>query len=396
MDRALELAGLGWGRVAPNPLVGAVLLRDGVVLGEGYHGEFGWPHAETVALSQVSDPSGATCVVTLEPCAHHGKTPPCVDALIRAGVARVVIAVPDPHPKASGGAAKLRGAGIDVEMGLGQEAAAALNAPFLFNATNNERPFLAVKMATSLDGFIADESGASQWVSGAESRAFVQWLRAGFDAIGVGARTAMQDDPQLTVRGPLQPRTPPMRVVFSKTGALRATLRVVDTDTGTQVTEVPLGRALLIASPALVGEVLYFGTDSGEVISLDWQRQETRWIYSDPDQPNQIYSSPAVTDEVVIIGSRDRRVHCIDRATGERRWVFETRGWIDGSPVVVGDRVFFGSNDRNLYAVNIEDGSEAWQYQVGQRISGSPAVGEGYLVIAADDRQGRILCFGTP
>ena len=121
MDRALELAGLGWGRVAPNPLVGAVLLRDGVVLGEGYHGEFGGPHAETVALSQVSDPVGATCVVTLEPCAHHGKTPPCVDALIRAGVARVVIAVPDPHPKASGGAAKLRGAGIDVEMGLGRE-----------------------------------------------------------------------------------------------------------------------------------------------------------------------------------------------------------------------------------------------------------------------------------
>lgn len=229
MDRALEVARRGWGRVAPNPLVGAVLLRDGVVLGEGYHGEFGGPHAETVALSQVADPSRATCVVTLEPCTHHGKTPPCVDTLIRAGIARVVIAVPDPHPEASGGAAKLASAGIDVAKGLRREAAAALNAPFLFNATNGERPFLAVKMATSLDGVVADESGSSQWVSGPEAREFVQWLRAGFDAIAVGSGTAMQDDPQLTVRGPVQPRSAPTRVIFSRTGALRPTLRVLAT-----------------------------------------------------------------------------------------------------------------------------------------------------------------------
>ena len=145
-----------------------------------------------------------------------------------------------------------------------------------------------------------------------------------------------------------------------------------------------------------MGDVLYFGSGTGELISLDWQRGTTEWIYFDPNQPNEIHSSPAVTDEVVIIGSRDRRLHCIERASGEGRWVFETRGMIDGSPVVVGDRVFFGSSDRNLYAVNIEDGSQAWQYPVGQRISGSPAVGEGCLVIAADDRQGKILCFGTP
>lgn len=194
------------------------------------------------------------------------------------------------------------------------------------------------------------------------------------------APTATTDDQQLTF----------------VTGCDKPTLRVVDTASGEQVAEIPLGDALLIASPALVDDVLYFGTDSGEVLSLNWQQQTTNWIYSDPDDPNQINSSPAVTDDVVIVGSRDRRVHCVERETGERRWVFDTRGWVDGSPVVVGHRVFFGSNDMNLYAVNIDDGSEAWKYQVGQRMTGSPAVAEGCLVIGAEQRGGRILCFGMP
>lgn len=187
----------------------------------------------------------------------------------------------------------------------------------------------------------------------------------------------------------------PQRVTFVA-GCDKPTLRVVDTASGEQVSEIPLGETLLIASPALVGDALYFGTDSGEVVALDWQRQTTNWVYSESDDPNQINSSPAVTDDAVIIGSRDRSVHCIDRETGDRRWAFETRGWVDGSPVVVGNRVFFGSNDMNLYAVNIDDGALAWQYQAGQRIAGSPAVGEGYLVIGAEQREGRIMCFGTP
>jgi outer membrane protein assembly factor BamB len=186
----------------------------------------------------------------------------------------------------------------------------------------------------------------------------------------------------------------PERYTFV-TGCDKPFLRVVDTASGQQVSEIPLGDALLIASPALVNGVLYFGTDSGQVLALDWQQQTTNWIYSDPDDPNQINSSPAVTEDAVIIGSRDRRVHCIERETGQGRWVFETRGWVDGSPVVVGDRVFFGSNDMNLYAVNISDGSEAWQYQVGERIAGSAAVAEGCLVIGTEQRGGRILCFGT-
>lgn len=187
----------------------------------------------------------------------------------------------------------------------------------------------------------------------------------------------------------------PERYTFV-TGCDKPFLRVVDAAAGQQVSEIPLGDSLLIASPALREGILYFGTASGEVLALDWQQQSTVWTYLDPDDPNEVHSSPAVTDDAVIIGSRDRRVHCIERQTGERRWVFDTRGWVDGSPVVVGDRVFFGSNDTNLYAVNISDGSEAWRYQVGQRIAGSAAVAEGCLVIAAEQRGGRIFCFGTP
>ncbi len=216
MRRALEIARGGWGRVAPNPLVGAVLLRDGHVLAEGYHAEYGQPHAEAAALMAAGDARGATCVVTLEPCTHVGKTPACAEALIAAGVARVVYAVGDPHPEAGGGAARLRAAGVEVEAGPGRERAAALNAPFLFAQTNSDRPFVAVKLATSLDGFVADHSGRSRWISGTAAREWVHWLRAGFDAIGVGARTVLLDDPALTVRGAVVPRRAPTRVVFAR------------------------------------------------------------------------------------------------------------------------------------------------------------------------------------
>ncbi|MDH5549941.1 MAG: bifunctional diaminohydroxyphosphoribosylaminopyrimidine deaminase/5-amino-6-(5-phosphoribosylamino)uracil reductase RibD, partial [Gemmatimonadota bacterium] len=215
MARALELARRGWGRVAPNPLVGAVLVREGRLLAEGYHAEFGGEHAEIRALGDCADPSGATCVVTLEPCAHHGKTPPCADALVAAGVARVVFALPDPDPVAGGGAARLRQAGIEVAEGVGRLDAAALNAPFLWSRLRPERPFVALKMATSLDGFVADRSGASQWISGPEAREYAHWLRAGFDAVAVGRGTAVADDPALTVRGSVAPRVAPTRVVFA-------------------------------------------------------------------------------------------------------------------------------------------------------------------------------------
>lgn len=241
MDRALALALRGWGRVSPNPLVGAVLLRDGQVVGEGYHAEFGGPHAEVAALASCPDPKGTTCVVTLEPCAHHGKTPPCTDALISAGVRRVVMALRDPHPEARGGEEVVRRAGVEIDVGCRREAAAALNAPFLWGVARPDRPFVALKIATSLDGFIADAEGRSQWISGDEAREYVHWLRAGFDAIGVGRRTADADDPQLTARGAVTPRVLPRRVVFARSGRVREDLRLVRT-----AREVP---TIVVTSP---------------------------------------------------------------------------------------------------------------------------------------------------
>jgi diaminohydroxyphosphoribosylaminopyrimidine deaminase/5-amino-6-(5-phosphoribosylamino)uracil reductase len=229
MERALGLALEGWGRVAPNPLVGAVLLRNGEVVGEGAHREFGGPHAEVVALESCPDPAGSTCVVNLEPCAHHGKTPPCSVALASAGVTRVVYGVRDPHPEAGGGADALMRSGVDVTGGLLRERGSALNAPFLWNQARPDRPFVALKLATSVDGFVADESGTARWISSQEAREHVHWLRAGFDAIGVGRRTAEADDPQLAVRGSVAPRVPPTRVVFSRTGSLDSSLSLVTT-----------------------------------------------------------------------------------------------------------------------------------------------------------------------
>lgn len=230
MTRALDLAWRGWGRVHPNPLVGAVLLRNGDVVGEGWHAEFGGVHAEAAALAVAGDNArGATAVVTLEPCAHHGKQPPCANALIAAGVSRVVAALPDPDPVAAGGTALLRAAGIEVELGLFEAAAASQNAAFLHNLREHSRPFVALKLATTLDGRIADANGSSRWISGPEAREYVHWLRAGFDAIGVGGVTARADDPSLTVRGKVQPRTTPLRVVFAADGDIPVDLTVVRT-----------------------------------------------------------------------------------------------------------------------------------------------------------------------
>lgn len=244
MDRALALARRGWGRVAPNPMVGAVLLRDGVPLAEGYHAEFGGPHAEAVALAACADARGATCVATLEPCGHAGKTPPCVDALLERGVTRVVIAGRDPHPLARGGAERLRAAGVAVELGCRARAAAALNAAFLWSTLRPERPFVAVKLAASFDGYLADHTGRSRWISGPEAREWVHWLRAGFDAIAVGGRTAAADDPRLTVRGPVIPRVPPARVVFAGRAELAPELQVFRPGAGGQaIAVVPAARA---------------------------------------------------------------------------------------------------------------------------------------------------------
>jgi diaminohydroxyphosphoribosylaminopyrimidine deaminase/5-amino-6-(5-phosphoribosylamino)uracil reductase len=228
MARALDLAWRGWGRVAPNPLVGAVVLRDGVVAGEGWHAEFGGPHAERAALAAAGERGrGATLVTTLEPCAHQGKTPPCVDAILAAGIRRVVAALPDPNPVAAGGAARLRTAGLDVEIGLLAEAAAAQNAGFLHRIAEPSRPWVALKLATSIDFRIGDSTGRSRWISGPAAREYVHWLRAGFDAVAVGLGTARADDPALTARGEPAPRLPLRRIVFDRSADLPHALRLV-------------------------------------------------------------------------------------------------------------------------------------------------------------------------
>lgn len=229
MRRALDLAWRGWGRVHPNPMVGSVLLRDGAVVGEGWHAEFGGPHAERAALDAAGEAArGATLVVTLEPCAHQGKQPPCAPLVADAGVRRVVIALRDPDPVAAGGAQVLRARGVEVAELPGFAAeAAAQNAAFVHRAAAPGRPWVALKLATSLDGRIADGAGRSRWISGPEARDWAHWLRAGFDAIAVGAETARRDDPALTVRGGVTPRREPLRVVFVRETALPEGLRLL-------------------------------------------------------------------------------------------------------------------------------------------------------------------------
>jgi diaminohydroxyphosphoribosylaminopyrimidine deaminase/5-amino-6-(5-phosphoribosylamino)uracil reductase len=201
MRRAVGLAERGLGRTSPNPVVGAVVLAsDGTVVGEGFHAQAGGPHAEVVALADAGRRArGATVVVTLEPCAHTGRTGPCTQALIDADVARVVYAVSDPTAAAAGGAGVLQAAGIEVESGLLAAEAAAVNEAWL-HAERTGLPFVTWKYASTLDGRIAAPDGTSRWISGAESRAEVHRLRAQVDAVMVGTGTVLVDDPELTAR----------------------------------------------------------------------------------------------------------------------------------------------------------------------------------------------------
>ncbi|MEM6288229.1 MAG: bifunctional diaminohydroxyphosphoribosylaminopyrimidine deaminase/5-amino-6-(5-phosphoribosylamino)uracil reductase RibD [Bacteroidota bacterium] len=235
MDRALDLARRGAGAVSPNPLVGAVLVGPGgEVWGEGWHGRYGGPHAEVWAVRDAerrghADRLGeATLYVTLEPCSHHGKTPPCADLVVARGIPRVVVAHEDPFPEVAGrGIARLREAGVDVTVGVRERVARRLNEAFLTHVRTG-RPLVTLKTAATLDGQIATASGDSRWVSGPEARARVHALRAEVDAVLVGAGTARLDDPSLTVRdAPLaRGQSQPLRVVLDRLGALPPSLRL--------------------------------------------------------------------------------------------------------------------------------------------------------------------------
>jgi diaminohydroxyphosphoribosylaminopyrimidine deaminase/5-amino-6-(5-phosphoribosylamino)uracil reductase len=201
MERALELAERGRGFTSPNPMVGAVIVKDGKIIGEGYHQRYGAAHAEVAAMENATESvRGSTLYVTLEPCCHYGKTPPCTDALIRAGTAKVVMAMEDPNPLVScKGKSALEGAGIEVETGLMAGAAERLNEWYV-KYIKTKLPFFIAKTAMTLDGKIATRSGDSRWITGEKAREYVHWLRAGVDAVMVGSGTIRADDPLLTTR----------------------------------------------------------------------------------------------------------------------------------------------------------------------------------------------------
>ena len=228
MFRALDLAARARGLTSPNPMVGAVIVRDGTVVGEGFHRAAGKPHAEIEALAAAgADAGGATLYVTLEPCVHHGRTPPCAPSVIEAGIRRVVVAIGDANPLVAGrGLAALREAGLDVVDGVLEAQAGALNRVFL-SAMRSQRPHVTLKAAATLDGKIADVHGTSKWITGDAARAEAHRLRSEADALVVGIGTVLADDPSLTVR--LEGRWPrePFRVVLDSTARTPITSRLI-------------------------------------------------------------------------------------------------------------------------------------------------------------------------
>ncbi len=258
LARTLELAEQGRGHVSPNPLVGAVIVQDGEVVGEGYHAEFGGPHAEVAAIDDARgrgcDPRGATLYVSLEPCCHQGKTPPCTDAIAAAGLARVVVASDDPSAKAAGrGLGILRDEGVDVAVADGRLAARArgLNQPFRKHARTG-RPWVRFKSAMTLDGKVATETGDSKWISSEPSRALAHRWRAECDAVAVGIGTAMADDPRLTARIDGDHRQP-RRVVFDSLARLSIASQLVREAPDVPLTVVVSRAAPRTAIAALVG-----------------------------------------------------------------------------------------------------------------------------------------------
>lgn len=215
MQLALGLAEKARGRTSPNPMVGAVLVKDGEVVGQGFHAKAGSAHAEVVALADAGEKArGATAYVTLEPCCHYGRTGPCTEALIKAGVVRVVAAMTDPNPLVAGkGLAILKKAGLEVKCGVLEEEAKRLNEVFIKYITT-KRPFVVLKAATSLDGKIATATGESKWITGEAARAYGHRLRDSYDAIMVGVNTILTDDPSLTARLPEGRGKDPIRIIL--------------------------------------------------------------------------------------------------------------------------------------------------------------------------------------
>lgn len=272
MARAIELARNGWYSTAPNPRVGCVLVGDDTIIGEGWHERAGQAHAEVRALADAAarshDVHGATAYVTLEPCSHHGRTPPCADTLVAAGIGRAVIGAHDPNPKIDGrGIERLRDAGIEVSTGVEQAACAALNTGFNQRMVTG-RPRICVKLAMTLDGRTAAANGESQWITGSEARDDVQHLRAAAGAVVIGSGTLLADDPALNVRLPGDWRQP-MRVVLDSRLRTPANARMLGLPGETRIytavaAHTPQWQALVAA-----GAELQNVTADGDHLDLD-------------------------------------------------------------------------------------------------------------------------------
>jgi diaminohydroxyphosphoribosylaminopyrimidine deaminase/5-amino-6-(5-phosphoribosylamino)uracil reductase len=279
LDWARHIARRGWGRVHPNPMVGCVLVRDGRVVGEGYHERFGGPHAEIVALEEAkSAAEGATAFVSLEPCNHQGKTPPCSDALIRAGISRVVYGVADPSRAASGGGEALRAAGLEVVGPVWSAEVGRSENPQFFHTALHASPFVALKLAMSLDARLAAAAGVRTRVTGTDAEHEVHRLRSGFDAVMVGAGTARADDPRLTVRLVAPGAVPTRRLVLLPDAELGPDAAIFD-----DVDTVPLhifsrddAREAAIERLEALGAHVHTvpgapdGLDIGSVLSVAW------------------------------------------------------------------------------------------------------------------------------
>jgi diaminohydroxyphosphoribosylaminopyrimidine deaminase / 5-amino-6-(5-phosphoribosylamino)uracil reductase len=318
MTPALELAGRGRGWVEPNPLVGAVVVRDGAVVGEGWHEKFGQAHAEVNALRQAGERArGATLYVTLEPCCHFGKTPPCTAAVLAAGVRRVVAAMLDPFPQVAGqGATRLREAGVAVEVGVGEAAARRLNAPYV-KRLRTGRPWVHAKWAMTLDGKIATRTGQSKWITGQAARARVHELRGRMDAILVGRGTLVADDPLLTARPP-GPRTATRVVLTATADGLPGNCRLLET--------IQAAPVLVVTQESAVGRVSPWKTLGAEVIGL-------------PAGPDGHLDVKSVLTEL----GRRGMTHVLVEGGAGTLGTFADAGEIDEVHAFVAPRVFGGS-----------------------------------------------------
>jgi diaminohydroxyphosphoribosylaminopyrimidine deaminase/5-amino-6-(5-phosphoribosylamino)uracil reductase len=351
LSRALELAEHGRGKVSPNPLVGAVVVRDGGVIGEGWHAELGGLHAERAALEDCrergEDPAGATMYLTLEPCAHQGRQPPCVEAILEAGIARVVIASDDPSEKAAGrGPGILRDGGVEVEFAAGEEATAArlLNQPFRKHARTG-LPLVTLKLAMSLDGRTSTAPGDSPWISGEQSRALVHQWRSESDAIAIGIGTALTDDPLLTARpeasgalyapqGSIK-RTgtdvrQPLRVVFDRRARLPLDSQLLQTLEQSPVLVVVSSAADPASAEALRSagaELLVADTIEATLADLGRRNVTSLFLEGGPSLARAFVDAGQVDEARVFIApillAGSKRVEAVDRGTGDT--LIETR-----------------------------------------------------------------------